>query len=86
MHFIGADQLHGFAMRLNTDIYPSGFLWSYPLLPEDDPQAMAFDFAPQYRAENIGPGWTPELQYDEETQFRVAWNICATRRRTGPGC
>ncbi|WP_137700284.1 choline-sulfatase [Marimonas lutisalis] len=71
MHFIGADQLHGFNRRLNTDIYPSGFIWSYPLLPEDDPEAMAFDFAPQYQAENIGPGWSTELQYDEETQFRA---------------
>ncbi|MEZ5759638.1 MAG: sulfatase-like hydrolase/transferase [Paracoccaceae bacterium] len=70
MHFIGADQLHGYRRRLNTDIYPSGFLWSYPLLPDDDPGAMAFDFAPQYQAGNIGPGWTAELQYDEETQFR----------------
>jgi len=71
MHFIGADQLHGYKRRLNTDIYPSTFIWSYPLLPDDDPEAMAFDFAPQYQAENIGPGWSTELQYDEETQFRA---------------
>ena len=70
MHFIGADQLHGFQRRLNTDIYPSGFIWSYPLLDENDPEAMAFDFAPQYQAQNIGAGWSTELQYDEETQFR----------------
>ena len=36
MHFVGADQLHGFKRRLNTDIYPSGFIWSYPLLDEND--------------------------------------------------
>jgi choline-sulfatase len=71
MHFIGADQLHGFSRRLNTDIYPSGFIWSYPLLSDDDPDAMAFDFAPQYQAQNIGAGWSSELQYDEETQFRA---------------
>ncbi|MDU8941876.1 sulfatase-like hydrolase/transferase [Ovoidimarina sediminis] len=71
MHFIGADQLHGFQRRLNTDIYPSGHLWSYPLPPEDDPDAKAFDFTPQYLAENIGPGWSKELQYDEETHFRA---------------
>ncbi|NDW44778.1 choline-sulfatase [Ruegeria sp. PrR005] len=71
MHFIGADQLHGFRRRLNTDIYPSGFLWSYPLLDENDPTAMAFDFAPQYQARNIGAGWSAELQYDEETHFRA---------------
>ena len=70
MHFIGADQLHGFQRRLNTDVYPSGFLWSHPLPPEDDPDAKAFDFTPQYLAENIGPGWSKELQYDEETHFR----------------
>lgn len=71
MHFVGADQLHGFKRRLNTDIYPSGFIWSYPLLDENDPDAMAFDFAPQYQAQNIGPGWSTELQYDEETHFRA---------------
>lgn len=71
MHFIGADQLHGFQRRLNTDIYPSGFIWSYPLPPEDDPSFKAFDFTPQYLAENIGPGWSKELQYDEETQFKA---------------
>jgi len=71
MHFIGADQLHGFQRRLNTDVYPSGFIWSYPLPPEDDPSFQAFDFPPQYMAENIGPGWSKELQYDEESQFKA---------------
>ena len=28
MHFIGADQLHGFEERLTTDIYPSDFAWT----------------------------------------------------------
>jgi len=71
MHFVGPDQLHGFQRRLNTDVYPSGFIWSYPLLDENDPEAMAFDFAPQYKAQNIGAGWSTELQYDEETHFRA---------------
>ena len=71
MHFIGPDQLHGFQRRLNTDLYPSKFIWSYPLLDENDPEAMAFDFAPQYQAQNIGPGWCTEIQYDEETHFRA---------------
>jgi choline-sulfatase len=70
MHFVGADQLHGFERRLNTDVYPSGFIWSYSLPPENDPTFTAFDFASQYVAENIGPGWSKELQYDEETQFK----------------
>jgi choline-sulfatase len=70
MHFIGADQLHGFKRRLNTDVYPSGFIWSYPLPLETDIFDQAFDFVPQYLSENIGPGWSKELQYDEETHFR----------------
>ena len=28
MHFIGADQLHGFEERRTTDIYPSDFAWT----------------------------------------------------------
>jgi choline-sulfatase len=71
MHFIGADQLHGFKRRLNTDIYPSKFIWSYPLLDDHNPDARAFDFASQYQAQNIGAGWSTELQYDEETHFRA---------------
>jgi len=57
MHFIGADQLHGFRRRLNTDVYPSGFIWSYPLPSDSDITEQAFDFVPQYLSENIGPGW-----------------------------
>ena len=40
MHFVGADQLHGFEERLTTDIYPSDFGWTpdwsrtdYPFAP-----------------------------------------------------
>ena len=28
MHFIGADQLHGFDQRLTSDIYPGDFAWA----------------------------------------------------------
>ena len=28
MHFVGADQLHGFEQRLTTDVYPGGFDWT----------------------------------------------------------
>lgn len=28
MHFVGADQLHGFEDRVTTDVYPSGFTWT----------------------------------------------------------
>lgn len=34
------------------------------------PMFLAFDFYKQYVGENIGPGWTLELQFDEETHYR----------------
>lgn len=70
MHFVGPDQLHGFQCRLNGDIYPAGFHWSYPLPPEGDPDWQAFDFVAQYQAKNIGPGTSLELRYDDDTQAR----------------
>lgn len=37
MHFIGADQLHGFEERLTTDIYPSDFGWTADWTQTDEP-------------------------------------------------
>lgn len=68
MHFVGPDQLHGFKRRLTTDVYPSGYDWSYD--PIEDGEELAFNFHKQYMAENCGSGWALELQFDEETQYR----------------
>ena len=35
MHFVGADQLHGFEHRLTTDIYPGDFYWTENLENRD---------------------------------------------------
>jgi choline-sulfatase len=37
MHFIGADQLHGFEERVTTDIYPSDFGWTADWTQTDEP-------------------------------------------------
>jgi choline-sulfatase len=37
MHFIGADQLHGFEERVTTDIYPSDFGWTADWTKTDEP-------------------------------------------------
>ena len=39
MHFVGADQLHGFEERLTTDIYPSDFGWTADWTKQDEPYA-----------------------------------------------
>jgi choline-sulfatase len=43
MHFIGPDQLHGFAERLTTDIYPADFAWTPNWLagPGDRPSGIS---------------------------------------------
>ena len=69
MHFIGADQLHGFRRRLTTDVYPSTYDWTYEE-PRANAEGMAFDFPSQYQGDGVGPGWVLELQFDEENAFR----------------
>nr|WP_290371100.1 choline-sulfatase [Ruania halotolerans] len=66
MHFVGPDQRHGFAERLNPDIFPAGFDW----LPEVDENGQfprgghAHDYVPP----GVGVRtWTRFLTYDEET-------------------
>ena len=39
MHFVGADQLHGFEERLTTDIYPSDFGWTADWRQQEEPYA-----------------------------------------------
>jgi choline-sulfatase len=39
MHFVGADQLHGFEERLTTDIYPSDFGWTADWSQQEEPYA-----------------------------------------------
>jgi choline-sulfatase len=43
MHFIGPDQLHGFAERLTTDIYPADFSWTpdWTAGPTDKPSGIS---------------------------------------------
>lgn len=82
MHFIGPDQLHGFRMRLTTDIYSSDFDWVKPewiRLKETggrDCERVMAD-RPAYNAAGYaGDGvrigvWHDALGYDEETHFRA---------------
>jgi choline-sulfatase len=39
MHFVGADQLHGFEERITTDIYPSDFGWTADWTQQEEPYA-----------------------------------------------
>jgi choline-sulfatase len=67
MHFIGADQLHGFEERLTTDIYPADFGWT--------PDWSRFAERPTWYHSmdsvlTAGPAVrTNQLDYDEEVVF-----------------
>ena len=74
MHYVGADQVHGFAKRLTTDMFPSTLAWTpdrdnvsrfvHPGNPDGPP--IAIDYV------NAGPAqWTEQLQFDEETHYRA---------------
>lgn len=74
MHFVGADQEHGFGKRLTTDMFPSSLAWTpnrdevgrfvHPGNPDGPP--IAIDYV------TSGPvQWTEQLQFDEETHYRA---------------
>lgn len=69
MHFVGADQLHGFHRRLTTDIYPAEFGWT-PV--RDAARPVVKGHARDYVGEAVRVGrWSQYLSYDEETHFRA---------------
>ncbi len=71
MHFVGADQLHGFEERLTTDIYPSDFSWSEKPGLRDPKTTSAprtiTDAGPCRRA--------PQLDYDELVMFQASQKL-----------
>src|SRR3954453_13537876 len=70
MHFVGPDQLHGFARRLTTDVFPAAMDW----VPTQDPEGrfLRGGHARSYVPPRVGVvEWTKFLAYDEETHFRA---------------
>ncbi|WP_156253651.1 choline-sulfatase [Pseudactinotalea terrae] len=87
MHFVGADQVHGFGARLTTDMFPSTLAWTpdrdavgrfvHPGNPDGPP--IAIDYV------TAGPvQWTEQLQFDEETHYR-AMEYLRSRRTSRRG-
>jgi choline-sulfatase len=71
MHFVGPDQLHGFEERWTQDIYPATFDWTRPhrKRPPVNP-GQNID-----RVFETGPGWTTDMDYDEEVMFRAQYGL-----------
>ncbi|MEM7207557.1 MAG: choline-sulfatase [Pseudomonadota bacterium] len=71
MHFIGADQLHGFEERLTTEIYPSGFSW----LPNWESRQQNFEPI-RITIERGGVcAWNMQLAFDEDVAFQTVRKI-----------
>ncbi len=71
MHFVGPDQLHGFDERWTQEIYPTTFDWTRP-----NREAVAVNDGQNIdRVFECGPGWTADMDYDEEVIFRAEYGI-----------
>ena len=86
MHFVGPDQLHGYAERLTTDIYPAEFLWvpDWSKGPAHKPTGVGMthvvDAGPCLR--------NMQIDYDEEVAHvavQRVWDIARERARAERG-
>lgn len=73
MHFIGADQLHGFEERVTTEVYPSGFMWTADW--SSDPEVRAPWYHSMDPVKEAGPvPRSVNTEYDfEVTVEAVRW-------------
>lgn len=70
MHFVGADQLHGFEERLTTDIYPADFGWT----PNWEDSEGRFDWWYHNLDSVTNAGVadaTNQLDYDDDVGFKA---------------
>ncbi len=69
MHFVGADQLHGFEERITTDIYPADFGWTPTW---DDPEKIHWWFHNMLSVVEAGPyDRSLEIDFDEEVGYQA---------------
>ena len=79
MHFVGPDQLHGFDERWTQDIYPATFDWT-----RSNRASVAVNNGQNIeRVYEAGPGWTPDMGYDEEVIFRAEYGLRRLVRNSG---
>jgi choline-sulfatase len=82
MHFIGADQLHGFEERLTTDIYPADFGWT----PDwRAPDAQLEWFHSLVNVVEAGPcERSLQIDFDDEVAFAATRKIFDLARDDDP--
>ena len=80
MHFVGADQLHGYEERLTTDIYPADFGWT----PVWDRPKERVDWWYHNLGSVTGAGvaaTSNQLEYDDEVAYHAKLKLHQLARR-----
>ncbi len=68
MHFVGADQLHGFEERLTTDVYPADFGWVPNWHAPEERIDLWYHNMSSVKQAGIA-SITNQLEYDDEVYF-----------------
>ena len=74
MHFVGPDQLHGFEVRLTTDIYPADFGWTPNWADPDTRFDRWFHNLDSVTAAGVADV-TNQLDFDDEVGFRAVQKL-----------
>ena len=87
MHFVGADQLHGFEERLTTDIYPADFGWT----PDWSKPDQRIDWWYHNMGSVTGAGvaeTSNQLEFDDEVAYHAKLRLQQFARtdRSQPFC
>jgi choline-sulfatase len=70
MHFLGADQLHGFEERLTTDVYPSDFGWTPDWSRPGERVDWWYHNMSSVKEAGVADQ-TNQLEYDDEVAFHA---------------
>lgn len=84
MHFVGADQLHGFEERLTTDIYPADFGWT----PDWSKPDQRIDWWYHNLGSVTGAGvaaTSNQLEYDDEVAYHAKLKLHQLARKRDDG-
>jgi len=82
MHFVGADQLHGFEERLTTDIYPADFGWT----PDWSKPDERIDWWYHNLGSVTGAGvaaTSNQLEFDDEVAYHAKLKLHQLARQRG---
>ena len=82
MHFVGADQLHGFEERLTTDVYPGDFGWTPDWSKPDDRIDWWFHNTSSITQAGVAD-ITNALEYDDEVAFHAVRRVYDYARYDG---